>query len=405
VASAASLSAQALAFDIVGRNAILADPNWKGGDYYGTGQSPSPGLAQARMIGHITYLSPGIMAQKFGRGKAAGDEPGERFRTRFQVESYLEHQGMKFVDRFDANSYLHITEAIDTYDLAEEHGSLEKAFQPVRAKYLVVALSTDWLYPAEQSLEIAGALLRAGKNVSYCLLHAPYGHDAFLVDIEHLAEVVRTFLGSPLSAATQPPSAAGTACERIARMIKPGSRVLDLGCGDGDLLAVLSHGSRAVSLGVDIDLGHVIRVLSKGLNVFQRNIDENLGMIPDQSYDCAILSQTLQVLRRPRFVLHEMLRIAREGIVAFPNFANWANRLRLGFAGRMPKSQTLPFEWYDTPNIHLATLKDFLRLCETDRIRIVDMACMSEGVIGRALIGARLCNLGADSVMVKITRG
>jgi len=116
------------------------------------------------------------------------------FRTDFQVESYLKHQGEKFVKRFDANSFLHITRAMDECDLVERFGDLEKAFESIRAKLLVVALSADWLFPPEQSMEVAGTLVRARKQVSYCHLYAPHGHDAFLVDIQHLAEVVRAFL-------------------------------------------------------------------------------------------------------------------------------------------------------------------------------------------------------------------
>src|ERR1035437_5637500 len=198
IASAMSLSAQALAFDIVGRNAIQADAAWADGDYYGKAQTPVQGLAQARMIGHITYLSSENMKLKFGREKKAIREPLPRFATPFQVESYLDYQGSKFVDRFDANSYLHITEAMDIFDLAENCADPAEVFRSVdpRTHVLVVALSSDWLFPPEQSLSVARALVRAGKHVSYCLLPSPYGHDAFLVEVEHLTDVLRTFLES-----------------------------------------------------------------------------------------------------------------------------------------------------------------------------------------------------------------
>ncbi len=409
IASAASLSAQALAFDVVGRHAIMTDPGWNGGDYYGAESGPDLGLAQARMIGHITYLSPEIMERKFGREKREGHDASAKFATRFQVESYLQYQGRKFVDRFDANSYLHITEAIDTYDLKEAHGSLEGAFAPVRARFLVVALSSDWLYPPEQSIEIAGALLRSGKRVSYCLLHAPYGHDAFLIDIEHLSEMVRTFMSAPAAPPAGNVAPHCEVCHRdfqvVADMIEPASRVLDLGCGDGSLVAMLTADRRVSGLGVDIDLANVIGSVGRGIDVLQTDIDEGLTMIPDRSYDYAILSQTLQVVRRPRFVLHEMLRIAREGIVTFPNFANWANRLRLGLLGQMPKSSALPFEWYETPNIHLATLTDFMNLCTRDGIRIVKIMSLPQGPVSKLFVGMGLSNLGADHVLVKIARG
>lgn len=402
IASAASLSTQALAFDIVGRDAILTDPKWAGGDYYGAGEGPELGLAQARMIGHITYLSPEMMDKKFGREKDERAAPDRKFDTFFQVERYLHHQGRKFVTRFDANSYLHITEAMDSFDLAEEYGSIDKAFAGVRARFLVIALSADWLFPPEQSLEVATALLRAGKRVSYCLLHAPHGHDAFLVDIQHLAEVVRTFLGGGAAPVSRPAAPADHAI--IRRMVGDSARTLDLGCGDGSLLALLAEGRPGVNLGIDIDLRNIIASLARGLDIFQGDIDEGLSMIPDASYDFVILSQTLQEMRKPQLVLREILRVARAGIISFPNFASWTNRLRLGVTGRMPKSSSLPYEWYETPNIHLTTLKDFLDLCRAEGITVEEVVCIPGCPLERLMIMLGLTNLGADRVLVKIAR-
>ncbi|MDD5677728.1 MAG: homoserine O-acetyltransferase [Kiritimatiellae bacterium] len=427
IASAMSLSAQALAFDIVGRNAIQADSAWAGGDYYGKEQTPDQGLAQARMIGHITYLSSENMKLKFGREKKAIHEPLPRFATPFQVESYLDYQGSKFVDRFDANSYLHITEAMDIYDLAENCADPADAFRSVnsRTHVLVVALSSDWLFPPEQSLAVARALIRAGKHVSYCLLPSPYGHDAFLIEVERLADVLRTFLASVSAScvdakvanmpSTPPPPRRFVRKRvhgeleredyiRIIDQIVPGARVLDLGCGDGELLCELMARKTITGLGMDIDLEHVINVLRKGIDVFQCDLDAGLSVIPDQAYDYAVLSQTLQVVRKPRLVLNEMLRVAREGIVSFPNFGNWRYRLRLGLKGCMPISGTLPFEWYDTPNIHLSTLKDFRSLCRMDHIRIMDTVCIPRGWGDAALLRLSRHNMGADRVLIRIAR-
>ena len=423
IAAGTSLSAQALAFDVVGRGAITSDPNWHGGDYYETGQTPAAGLAQARQIGHITYLSRHMMSAKFGRERRDSDagsvpvDDGERgFRSDFQVGSYLEYQGEKFVGRFDANSYLHIARAMDEYDLVERFGSLDAAFSPIQAKTLVVALSEDWLFPPEQSVEISHALLRAGKHVSYCRLHAPHGHDAFLVDIKHLSEAIRAFLpwvkhADRQASPAQPrvlPEVLGNATVSelsvLCNMVWGGERILDLGCGDGWLLSKLTAGDTAHGLGVDIDIEHVIRVIDKGHDAFQSDIDAGLAMIPDRQYDYAILSETLQVVRKPRFVLREMLRVAGAGIVSFPNFGKWTHRLHLWCRGRMPKGGALPFEWYDTPNIHLFTLRDFVSLCREEGIHILDIACIPSGRCGAALVRMGLCNLGAERVLVKISR-
>ena len=405
IASAASLSTQALAFDIVGREVIVSDPAWAAGDYYGTGRQPDDGLAAARMIGHITYLSPEIMTRKFGRRKR-DLAPQKRFSTRFEVESYLQYQGEKFVERFDSNSYLHITHAMDTYDLAEQHGDLKSAFKDVKARFLVVALSSDWLFPPEQSLDIATSLVQSGKSVSYCLIKAPYGHDAFLVDVDQLARMIATFLAP----APVPTPAGGVSVaarpddDLIADMIEPHARVLDLGCGDGDLLARLAATREITGLGLDIDVEHLINTVGKGMDVFQGDIDEGLGFIPDHSYDYVILSQTLQVVRKPRSVLQEMLRVARAGIVSIPNFANWMNRTHLGFTGRMPKSEAIPFEWYDTPNIHLATFRDFMELCRQDSIQVERIVPLGDAPLSRLLVKTGLWNLGAERILVRITR-
>ncbi len=444
IASAMSLSAQALAFDIVGRHAILSDPDWLGGDYYAAGKAPARGLAQARMIGHITYLSSENMKRKFGREKRGGMLPAHRFATPFQVESYLDHQGAKFVERFDANSYLHITEAMDVFDLAENHPQPASAFAGVHpeTRFLVVALSSDWLFPPEQSLEVAQALCQAGKHVSYCLLRSPYGHDAFLVEVEHLSDVVKNFLeapagttapgvnpppegGAPLNSGRKSAAAAqDTGAARLRRLhlrwvghanggqeyrliekcIRPGSRVLDLGCGDGGLLQMLAARRQVLGLGMEIELENLLAALRKGLDVFQCDLDDGLHMIPDYTYDYAILSQTLQVVRKPQLVLSEMLRVARVGIVSFPNFGNWRTRLRLLASGRMPVSRTLPFAWYNTPNIHLFTWRDFAQLCAQDRIRILDVFCTAQNWMDSALIKLGRRNLGADRVIITITR-
>lgn len=194
IATTSHLSAQGIAFNEVGRQAIMADPHWKGGNYYG-GEPPNRGLAIARMIAHITYLSDESMRRKFGRRLQDKKELSYDFLTDFQVESYLHYQGDSFTRRFDANSYLYITKAIDYFDLAEKGGgSLEEALANVKASFLIIAFSSDWLYPAYQNKEIADALRAHNLEVSYCVIDSPYGHDAFLLEPRHQTHLISHFL-------------------------------------------------------------------------------------------------------------------------------------------------------------------------------------------------------------------
>ncbi|NLG83933.1 MAG: homoserine O-acetyltransferase [Firmicutes bacterium] len=192
IATAYRHGPQQIAFHEAGRRAIIGDPDWQGGHYY-DGPGPVRGLAVARMIGHITYLSEQGMREKFGR--EIRGRPTEKFGPAFAVETYLAHQGESFVRRFDANSYLYITKAIDTFDLTEETGSLEAALAAFKGRMLLVAFSSDWLYPPAGMKEIARAVRRNGGEVTYCELDSSYGHDAFLLKDDRLAAVVAGFLG------------------------------------------------------------------------------------------------------------------------------------------------------------------------------------------------------------------
>ncbi|HLP41187.1 MAG TPA: homoserine O-acetyltransferase, partial [Fibrobacteria bacterium] len=291
IAAAACLSAQALGFEIIGRKVIVNDPEFRGGNYYDHGGVPERGLAYARMIGHLTYLSALSMHQKFGRNQRTGHDE-DRFETGFEVESYLAHQGEAFVRRFDANSYLHITWAMDHFDLFARYGSLEKAFAESKAEFLLVALSSDWLFFPEQTRELGSVLLGLKKVVSLVELDSPYGHDAFLLEVAHLSRVLNGFLEKPASgpkrisgpaqvfpaAAAQakaqvapataprpaafPRSAAGDLAA-IGTLIEPGSHILDIGCGDGALIDNLYRSHGVTGIGIDFDLGHVVECLRK----------------------------------------------------------------------------------------------------------------------------------------------
>ena len=198
IATSARLSAQAIAFDEVGRQAIMADPAWSGGDYYGKG-SPGAGLAIARMIGHITYLSDEQMHAKFGRRLQDRETFGYDFETDFQVESYLKYQGNSFVERFDANSYLYISKAMDYFDLAAGYRSLVDALAGTRSRFLVVSFTSDWLFPTYQSKEIVRALQANAKPTTFLEIPSAYGHDAFLLPSEQLSGVISGFLANTLA--------------------------------------------------------------------------------------------------------------------------------------------------------------------------------------------------------------
>lgn len=194
IASTSKLSTQSIAFNAVGRNAILSDPDFNGGNYYGKEKQPEKGLSIARMIGHITYLCEDAMQNKFARRFQDKDKPDFDFNVDFQVESYLEHQGQTFVERFDANSYLYITKAVDLYDAAQNRGTLEEAFKNTNAKFLIMSFTSDWLFPTNQSKEIVRSLVKAHKDVSFCEIESPCGHDAFLLEFETQTKIVKSFL-------------------------------------------------------------------------------------------------------------------------------------------------------------------------------------------------------------------
>jgi homoserine O-acetyltransferase/O-succinyltransferase len=197
IASTARLASQGVAWNAIARNAIMADPDWQHGDYYGTGRSPTAGIGIARMVGHITYLSAESMRQKFDRRLQDRDrysftvtEPD------FAVESYLRHQADSFAGRFDANSYLYISRALTYFDLARDHGggSLERALGDVSARYLLISFSSDWLYPPRDSQELEAALRANGKHVEHHLIEASYGHDSFLLEEARQAPIIAAFL-------------------------------------------------------------------------------------------------------------------------------------------------------------------------------------------------------------------
>jgi homoserine O-acetyltransferase len=374
IACTARHSAQQIAFNEVGRQAVMADLDWAEGNYY-DGNPPSRGLAVARMVGHITYMSDDSMRQKFGRRLRDKDVFGFDFSADFEVESYLRYRGSQFVTRFDANSYLYITKAMDYFDLAAGHASLSSAFEKTKARFLVLSFTSDWLYPTYQSLEVVSALRTRNIDAAFCELTSQYGHDAFLVETKEQSEMISGFLKSVQEGTSnrQGPAADVKASisarqdyAMMAEMVEPGSRVLDLGCGEGELLAWLKEKKGVSAQGVEIDPNKVRRAIARGVLAYQSDIEHGLADYPDGTFDFVILSQTLQEMRYPLRVLREMLRVGRHVIVAFPNFGHWTTRLSHLITGRSPRTELFPYDWYESPNLHFLTIYDFVLLCRAE---------------------------------------
>jgi homoserine O-acetyltransferase len=200
IASTHALQPQGVAWNAIARNAITADPDWQGGHYYGTGRAPTAGMGIARMLGHITYLSAPSLRQKFGRRLQFSDDIRYLLtEPEFEVESYLRHQAESFVKRFDANTYLYTSRALSYFDLARQYGGgqLAQAVRSVTARTLLIAFSSDWLYPPEGSRELADALSAAGLDVELHVIEAPYGHDCFLLEEARQTPMIQNFLNRP----------------------------------------------------------------------------------------------------------------------------------------------------------------------------------------------------------------
>jgi len=397
IATAARLTSQSLAFDIVGRNAILHDPAFRDGQYYEQPQGPDIGLAIARMIGHITYLSRESMQLKFETDRHNPREVSTAFEKRFSVGSYLGHQGDRFVERFDANSYIALTLAMDLFDLGDSREALVKSIGRTEARWLILSYTSDWLFPPEESRQLAEALIRSGTRVSYCNVPSPYGHDSFLLEhnLEIYGELIRSFLATTNGTTAADQRSTGTAgvwskrrkknqpdpssifhpdrldYTRIIDLIPPVSRVLDLGCGHGELLFRLKQRGFENLTGVELDEEAIVSCSRLGLDVLHLDLNQHLDSFLDGSYDCVVLSRTLQAVLDVEGLLAEILRIGRRGIVSFPNFAYGKLRQMLYEQGRAPESEgVLRYKWYNTPNRRFFSIADFEDLCRERNIRI-----------------------------------
>jgi len=400
IATSARLSSQALAFDVVGRNAILRDTNFRNGQYYDDGPRPNVGLAIARMIGHITYLSREAMRQKFGANRLQPREVPVDFEKKFSVGSYLGYKGAEFVERFDANSYIAISMAMDLFDLGDNPEKLKASLKASRCRWLVLSFTSDWLFSPEESQQIVNALIASNKEVSYCNVGSSCGHDAFLLgdDLERYGELIRAFLAHvdggaqmselPVSVSLRNPTSIFHS-ERLdydlmLDLIPPNTGVLDLGCGDGELLSRLKRrghefgapaaeyrGGEPMVMGVELDEKAIIACVRRGLDVVQADLNKGLDAFADRQFDYVVLSQTLQAVRDVEGVVSDMLRVGRRCIVSFPNFAYYKLRQVLSEQGKAPEtSGLLRYKWYNSPNIRFFSIADFEEFCAERAVTI-----------------------------------
>lgn len=416
-AAAPRLSSQGIAFDVVGRNAIRHDPRFEGGQYY-DGPAPEAGLALARMLAHITYLSDESMRAKFDPTRLQPRAIDTGFESTFSVGSYLAHQGGRFVERFDANSYITLSTAMDLFDLGDTPERLRASLAPAMCRWLFISFSSDWLYPPAASRQLVDALVAQSRAVSSCEIESPAGHDSFLLEesMRLGGRMVASILASESGVATpirvpeephvdEPTSiffAQRLDYEMILRLMPEHASVVDLGCGNGELLSILRDRGHAPLLGIERDAGEVADCIARGLDIIHADLDQGIAAIPDKSFQVALLSQTLQSIIEVVAVLDEIVRIGERGIVSFPNFAYRPMREMFVREGRLPKEEGLyAHEWHNTPNRRFPSILDFEDLCKERGIRIVQ-ALYVDSASGKEVEDDP--NLNADLAVVVLTR-
>ncbi|TWU21153.1 Homoserine O-acetyltransferase [Novipirellula galeiformis] len=387
IATSSRLTSQALGFDVVARNAIQTDPNFAGGQYYDRAEKPTTGLAIARMLGHITYLSSEAMDSKFDPDRHDPRHIASSFEQRFSVGSYLAHQGQKFTTRFDANSYITLSMAMDLMDLGRSRLELMESFDDCECDFLIISFSSDWLFTSQQSCEIVNALTALDKPVTYAEITTIAGHDAFLIDadIDQYAPLVR----ARLSEHEPPPPETTEAEQLIMGLIPEGASVLDLGCGQGGLLAELRKRGHDRLIGVEVAQDGIHAAAAQGLNIIDCDLNQGLPAFIDQQFDFVILSETLQVVANIETLMEEMLRVGKHVIVAFQNFAHRSLREDYVTRGRSPRATGLyDHEWYNTPNRRFPSIADVHDLCRT-----------KQAIVHRAIYrdSKNQCEIAADA--------
>jgi homoserine O-acetyltransferase/O-succinyltransferase len=438
VATSARLTSQALAFDVVGRNAILRDSAYRDGQYYDHGPGPTVGLAIARMLGHITYLSREAMTQKFGAQRLQPRDVQTQFETKFSVGSYLAYQGDRFGERFEANSYLTLTMAIDLFDLGDTREKLDKVFNRSSCRWLLMSYSSDWLFPPFQSQDIVDSLIACHKPVSYCNVQTDCGHDAFLLpnQIDIYGEMIRAFLANLDGGGERGPSDDGEKAETVAgeslaphstphgprplspsrtsifqhnrldyqtilELIPPGASVLDLGCGTGGMLARLRGRGHQRIMGIEWDEQAIVACVRRGLDVVQADLNKGLAAFADGQFDFVVLSQTLQTVLDVPLVVRDMLRVGRRGIVSFPNVAFHKLRAELAEQGRAPRVHAeRGFQWHNTPYLRFLSIADFEEFCRQQGFTIHQQIALNTEARSRVVDNP---NLNADVAVLVLS--
>ncbi len=423
LATAPRLHSLSLAFDVVARNAITQDADFKGGDYY-DGPQPAHGLAIARMLGHITYLSRAAMEAKFAADRMKPRDVRTQFEKRFSVGSYLAYQGDRFVERFDANTYLRLSLAIDLFDLGATPAELAQAFAPATCRFLVVSFTSDWLFPPDQSMDLVGALVALGKSVSSCDVRSGAGHDAFLLESELpvYGGLVRGLIDRlDRDAANQGPDAGDGHLDplghgatnvfysrrldydRVLDLIPRDASVLDLGCGNGGLMARLARRGQRRVVGVERDEGAVLTAVGRGLDVIHADLDKGLSMFSDGQFEVVVLSHTLQAVLDVERVLREMARVGRRSIVSFTNAAYRQHRRILADDGRVPDfGGGGTHRWWNTPVVRPCSIADFEDCCRAFGLKVLSRHYLDTHRGGEEVVHD--ANLQADLAIVELGR-
>ena len=411
IASAAELTSQSLAFDVIGRNAITQDPNFRQGHYYDVHGGPTDGvftpafpiggLALARMVGHITYLSREAMRDKFAHNHHTPRDVDSRFEKDTSVASYLAYQGDRFMERFDANSYLLITRAMDSFGRGAGDDVLGQVAKS-HCRWLVISFTSDFLFPPDQSREIVDALSRAGRSVSFCNVTSGCGHDAFLLEeeVDVYGGLIAGFLARTRDGGDQPvgpeEDAGGGAkhsdtsifhgrrldydlLERVMTRENPAedASVLDLGCGGGQMLLRLKRRGWRRLQGVEIDQRAVLACVRRGIDCVHADLADGLGRFADKQFDFVLLSRTLQAVYDVARVMDDILRVGRRCVISIPNFGYEPIRRMLSEQGRAPEAGVLHYRWYNTPNIRCVSIADFEDFCREKNATIHSMIALN----------------------------